>query len=359
MSSGLTNLLLAWFQDQGRELPWRRDITPYRVWVAEIMLQQTRIDTVIPYYTSWMERFPNLNTLANATLQEVLAVWEGLGYYQRAQNMHKTAGIVAAELGGELPGDPSKLMKLPGIGKYTAGAIASIAFGFDEPALDGNVRRVLARLFDVSEPERSPQGEKQLWELARDCLPKGKAGIFNQAMMDLGAIICTPRNHACQACPLQSQCRAKKLGVQSLRPVRMPKASIPRHVFGAAIILKEGLVLLSQRPGKGLLGSLWEFPGGKLSPAEDLQTCLRSELKKGLGVDITIGNLVGIYRHAYTHFRVTLHVFGCQLDERAQPKPIKAQDLRWVNINRLSDYPMGKLDRTIARKLQRGSICLS
>src|SRR5512145_3423018 len=191
MPTEFARRLLAWYGLNARTLPWRGYPDPYAVWVSEIMLQQTRVETVIPYFERWMKRFPTLQALAEAPLQDVLSLWEGLGYYSRARNLHKTAQIVMAEHNGKLPADVAALRRLPGIGRYTAGAMASIAFGFDEPALDGNIRRVYARLFDVAEPARSPAGEKQLWTLASEHLPPGRAGDYNQALMDLGATLCT------------------------------------------------------------------------------------------------------------------------------------------------------------------------
>lgn len=354
MSSKLPHYLLAWYQDHARELPWRGEKDPYKIWVSEIMLQQTRVDTVIPYYYRWMKRFPDLPSLANGSLHEVLATWEGLGYYQRARNMFRTASIVVAEYGGELPGDLARLKSLPGIGKYAAGAIASIAFGMDEPAIDGNIRRVLARLFDISEPVNSPQAEIRFQQLARQNLPKGKAGDFNQALMDLGALICTIRNPACMECPLTSECQAQKIGVQSKRPVRMPKVNIPHRIAVAAVILENDSVLLTQWPSNGLLGSLWKFPGYETMTTEDLKTGLRCEIQERLGLDIGISSLVGIYRQAYTHFRVSLHAYRCRLQYSSLHKSIQTQDCRWVTIDRLNEYPMGKLDRTIAKTLQKG-----
>ena len=232
---------------------------PYRVWVSEIMLQQTRVETVIPYFERWMERFPSIASLAAASLQEVLAVWEGLGYYSRARSLHRAAQIVAADYAGQLPGDAHNLRKLPGIGRYTAGAIASIAFGLDQPALDGNIRRVLSRLFDVAEDIRSSGGERRLWELAEQYLPPGRAGDYNQALMDIGATLCTPRAPDCLHCPLADHCQARALGVQEQRPVVKPRPAIPHYTVTAAVIAcpvaqpsdhqQDGpLYLIAQRP---------------------------------------------------------------------------------------------------------------
>jgi A/G-specific adenine glycosylase len=315
------------------------------------MLQQTRVETVIPYYERWMRRFPSLTDLAQATQQEVLAVWEGLGYYGRARNLHRAAQLVAQEWGGQLPSDPQALRKLPGIGRYTAGAIASIAFGLNEPALDGNIRRVLARFFNVTLPARSPAGERRFWQLAGEHLPPGRAGEYNQAMMDLGAAVCTPRAPDCPSCPLAPGCQALRLAVQEQRPVTQIKPAAPHYTVTAAVISRGGRILIARRPPEGLLGGLWEFPGGKQLPGEGLQACLQREICEELGVQIDVGELLGVYRHAYTHFRVTLHAFCCALTGREQPQPLGVSDLRWVGEDELPAYPMGKIDRHIARDL--------
>jgi A/G-specific adenine glycosylase len=345
-----TELILDWYERQGRRLPWRGSRDPYVVWVSEIMLQQTRVEAVIPYFERWMQRFPCMENLAEATEQEVLAVWEGLGYYGRARNLHKSARIVMKEYGGNLPREAEELHKLPGIGKYTAGAIASIAFGQDVPTLDGNLRRVFARVFNVTEAADSPAGERILWGLAGQHLPKGRAGDYNQALMDLGATICLPRKPRCLICPLRELCQAARLGIQSQRPVIRPKAEIPHFTVTAAVIRRNGKILLAKRPSKGLLGGLWEFPGGKIAEGETLQDCLRREIREELDADIQVGESLGIYRHAYTHFQITLHAFQCKLTD-GEPKPIQAAELTWVRPVDLRLYPMGKVDRLIARKI--------
>lgn len=312
------------------------------------MLQQTRVDTAIPYFQRWMARFPDVFSLARASLHEVLVCWEGLGYYSRARNLHRAAQVVVDVYGGALPQQLAELQKLPGIGRYTAAAIASIAFCRDEPALDGNIRRVLARVFNVDEPARSPSGERRLWELADQNLPRGQAGDYNQALMDLGALVCTPRNPACSVCPLEDNCQARLLGIQEQRPVTAAWAEIPHHTVTAAVIRRAGKVLIARRPLGGLLGGMWEFPGGKLLPNEDLVSCLQREICEELGVEIDVENTLGVYQHAYTHFRVTLHAFACALRNGSEPRPLQVDDLCWAAPAQLGNYPMGKIDRQIA-----------
>lgn len=351
MSHSLAELLLDWYRLHARQLPWRQRKDAYGIWVAEVMLQQTRVDTVIPYYHRWMERFPDVLALANAGLEEVLAAWEGLGYYQRAHNLWRAARIVRDQYGGVLPADVRAWRALPGVGSYTAGAIVSIAFGLDEPALDGNIRRVLARVFDIRLPVRSPQARRRFWDLARQHLPGGQAGAYNQALMDLGATVCTPRRPDCANCPLAGICQAYILGVQEALPIRTQRARIPHETVTAAVIWRNGRVLITRRPLHGLLGGLWEFPGGKVEPGEDLDSCLRREINEELGVQVNVGELVGVYRHAYTHFRVTLHAFSCSLPDGSEPSPLQVSDYRWVRPLELGDYPMSKIDRRIAAQI--------
>jgi A/G-specific adenine glycosylase len=342
--------ILKWYAIQGRKLPWRDSPDPYAVWVSEIMLQQTRVEAVLPYFERWMIRFPDISNLAAASEQEVLSLWEGLGYYSRARNLHKAAKIVAEEYGGELPSDISALRKLPGIGRYTVGAIASMAFGQDVPTLDANLRRVYTRVFDVDELADSPAGEEILWTLAEKHLPKSHAGDFNQALMDLGATICLPKKPRCLLCPIGELCQARLLGIQEQRPVLKPKIVVPHYTVTAAVVWRDEKVLMAKRLSKGLLGGMWEFPGGKIEKDETFEACLKREIREELGAEIQVGALFGVYQHAYTHFRITLHAFMCELTD-GEPKPIKAAALAWVSPVELDHYPMGKVDRQISRKL--------
>ena len=352
MLTELSKRLLDWYRRHARRMPWRGEKDPYRIWISEIMLQQTQVETVIPYYQRWMDRFPSLQALADASEQDVLQVWEGLGYYSRARNLHKCARSVIDRHGGVFPRERHSLEALPGIGRYTAGAIASIAFGLDEPALDGNIRRVFARLYALEIPARSPDGERQLWAWVSEHLPPGQAGDYNQALMDLGATLCTPRSPDCPRCPLAELCQARALGIQGQLPVVPPKASAPHLTVTAAVICQQGAVLLAQRPPEGFLGGMWEFPGGKQEDGEDLPACLMRELAEELGVQVAVGEPFGVYRHAYTHFRVTLHAYLCAIIA-GEPQALHASQIIWAPPRELDGYPMGKIDRQIARRVQR------
>lgn len=345
-------LILAWYKTHARSLPWRGHVDPYGVWVSEIMLQQTRVDTVIPYFERWMQHFPTLSSLAAASEQEVLSLWEGLGYYSRARTLFRSAIIVQNQYNGILPNDRAKLEMLPGVGRYTAAAISSIAYGMDEPVLDGNVKRVLARIMDYPAAVNTPSGEKDLWQIAEELLPHGQAGEYNQAVMDFGAILCTPRNPDCPACPVQSICRAYQQGIQLDRPVRKEKPPIPTLQVAAAVIHRGDTVLIARRPSKGLLGGLWEFPGGKLENGETLTQALKREIQEELQAAIDVEQKMGEYHHAYTHFRVQLTAFFASL-ENSEPDPLEASEIRWVRICELGEFPMGKIDRSISRDLEK------
>jgi len=361
----LSSKLLAWYNANKRTLPWRGHAqrSAYAVWVSEIMLQQTRVETVIPYFEKWMRLFPDVQTLAKASEHDVLNAWEGLGYYSRARNLHKAAKIVDEQYNGEIPRDLSELRKLPGIGRYTLGAIASIAFGMDVSALDGNIKRVYARIFDIDQPVDSPAGEKILWGLADEHLLKGHAGDYNQALMDLGAMICVPKNPRCLICPVMKLCKARQNGTQDQRPVMKPKKEVPHYIHAAGVIIERKKVLLAQRPSQGLLGGMWEFPNGRVEgdPAKGLSRALKMEYRLRLRVirkpraermDSVLlsrspsAEPLGIVQHGYTHFKVTVHVFPCELISMPE-----GTNLRWVPLKDLDDYPMGKIDRQIAKMI--------
>lgn len=356
----LSSRLLKWYRLHKRTLPWRdrQGNDPYAVWVSEIMLQQTRVEAVIPYFEKWMKLFPNVRALAEASEQTVLNAWEGLGYYSRARNLHKAAKIVVEQHAGEVPRALDELRSLPGIGRYTLGAIASIAFGMDVPALDGNIKRVYARIFDIAEPVDTQQGEKILWELAEKHLPKNQAGDYNQALMDLGATICIPKNPRCLICPVMELCKARANGTQHLRPVKSPRKSVPHHIHAAAVCIRRTesppyiSVLLARRPSNGLLGGMWEFPNGRITgdPLEELAPALKTGYGLRLGASRRIlqkKEPLAIVQHGYTHFSVTTYIYVCELlsvpaDERFQ----------WVPVDELENYPMGRIDRQIAETLK-------
>ncbi|MBE2232021.1 MAG: A/G-specific adenine glycosylase [Anaerolinea sp.] len=355
--------LLAWV-DAGhlRDLPWRAEPRdPYGVWVSEIMLQQTQTATATPYLQRWLERFPTVETLAVASLDEVLKLWEGLGYYSRARNLHKAARIVVDQHQGRLPAERRALLALPGIGRYTAGAILSIAFGQRAAVLDGNVKRVLARVYDVAGEIGKSATETELWRLAEALVERvepQQAGPLNEALMDLGATICLPQRPRCLLCPLHDFCLARQRGTQEERPVRPARKPLPHLDVTAAVLRRPGhpeQFLIAQRPPEGMLGGLWEFPGGKRHAGESLAECLQREMQEELGVEVAVGRLVTSVKHAYTHFRITLHAFECQW-LAGEPQPIGVADWRWVTMDDLASYAFAVTDQKIILAL---AACLS
>jgi A/G-specific adenine glycosylase len=350
MTHPATQALLAWYADNARDLPWRKGRDPYAIWVAEIMLQQTRVETVIPYYKRWMKRFPKVEDLAEASTDDVLLHWEGLGYYRRAHHLYKAATEVVSRYEGQVPRTMKALLSLPGIGDYTAAAIAALAFDVDAVALDGNLRRVFARLLDLEIDPRQPEGKRRIRAWAEDLLPTGQASAFNQGLMDLGAMVCLPGAPHCALCPLSTWCLAYEHGTQPYRPVKKPKQAIPHYYAAAGVIILDDKVLIGRRPEDKLLGGLWEFPGGKQDPDEDLRQCLRRELEEELAVVVDVGASLGKFVHTYTHFHITVHAFFTEIIT-GEPRALDHTELAWVDPADLVKYPMGKIDRAIARQI--------
>jgi A/G-specific adenine glycosylase len=316
------------------------------------MLQQTQVVTVIPYYERFLTRFPTVQSLASASLDDVLKLWEGLGYYARARNIHAAARKVVSEFRGRMPDTMEGLLSLPGVGSYTAGAVLSIAYGHDVPAPDANVRRVLCRLFAIDQDITRGSGQRRLWQLATSILPHGRAGDFNQALMDLGAAVCTPRGPACSECPLAKDCQALRLGQQERFPIRRPRRPVPHHEVAAAVIWNsDHRFLIAQRLPEGLLGGLWEFPGGKRESGESLEDCLRRELVEELGVQVAVDTLLTVVRHTYTHFRITMHAFHCQLAS-GQPRALGCARWAWITLDDVTRFAFSAADHKIIAALR-------
>jgi A/G-specific adenine glycosylase len=347
--------LLAWYDGAKRDLPWRRTLDPYRIWVSEVMCQQTRVETVLPYYERWMAAFPTLNDLAAADRQEVLRLWEGLGYYTRARNLHDAAKEVLARHHGRVPSDPETFRALKGVGPYTAAAVMSIAFGHPMAVLDGNVMRVVTRHRGIADDIRRPKTRDSLHAVAQDWLDPRRPGDFNQAMMELGARVCTPRNPSCGSCPLSADCVAFQSGTPDAFPVKSPAAKVPHHRIVVAILAdSSGRVLITKRPETAMLGGLWEFPGGKVEPGETDEAALAREIREELGVGIGGMRPYHTLRHAYSHFKITLAAYiGTIMN--GEPRPLSAADVRWVPKTDLPRYPFPKANRELTRKLTDGS----
>lgn len=348
----LQNDLLDWYDQHAADLPWRENQDPYRIWLSEIMLQQTQVETVKPYFARFLSAYPTVEDLAAAPLSDVLKLWEGLGYYSRARNLHHAAQAIARDFGGKFPRTVEGLLNLPGIGRYTAGAIASIAFGEVAPVLDGNVIRVFSRLIDLPDDVTQPAVKERLWKLAEEWLPTERPGDYNQALMELGRTICKPRNPLCKECPIQAHCQAFAHGTQTQRPVKKAKAATPHYDVAAGIIWNTtGQLLIAQRPLDGLLGGLWEFPGGKLEAGETLPECLKRELQEELAIEVAVGDLYTVVQHAFTHFKITLHAFTCQYVS-GEPQTIGVRDWAWVTPDQLDSYSFGKADREVIRAMK-------
>ncbi len=335
-----------WYRANARAFPWRRTRDPYAIWVSEVMLQQTRADTVVPYYERWMAALPDVHSLASASEERVLSLWEGLGYYHRARNLRRAAREVVGRHGGRIPDDPAAFRALPGVGEYTAAAVLSIAFGRDLAVVDGNVRRVLCRIFTLDGAGNSGSGRRLLHRLAAELLPRGKAALHNQAMMELGAAVCTPRSPSCQACPLEPVCRARAAGCPEAFPRPSPRRPLPHHHVAVGIVERGGQVLIARRPSYGLLGGLWEFPGGKLEPGETPEEALHRELLEELGLRVRVEGTLGPVGHAYSHFRVTLYPFLCRF-AAMDAAAAEGREWKWVRPAELHRYPMPRANRKI------------
>lgn len=344
--------LLPWFSANQRCMPWRSNRTPYRVWISELMLQQTRVDQAMPYFRRFMRRFPSLKSLAEASQEEVLKLWEGLGYYSRARNLHKAAQIITHDYHGRFPRTAEEMMKLPGVGSYTAAAIGSLACNLDLAVLDGNVIRVLSRLQAYTRDPSTTIARRELQAMADELMVRGDAGRYNEAMMELGATICMPKNPQCNVCPLSSHC----LGYQSGRPIDYPvkaaKKKVPHMVVGAAVVAnRKGDILVAQRRDTDMLGGLWEFPGGKQETGETIQQCIARELKEELGINVDVGDFLITVKHAYSHFTMDLHTYHAKI-RSGRPRPIHCQDYRWIGISDLRNLPYSKADLKIIEELE-------
>jgi len=341
--SKIQSNLLQWFKKNRRDLPWRKTTDPYAIWVSEIMLQQTQVATVTPYYQKFLKSFPTLSHLAKANLSKVLKVWEGLGYYSRARNLHRASQIVLNDFHGKIPDTLKNLLSLPGIGQSTAGAILSFAFDKEAPILDGNAKRVLSRLFAVSGSPGERKTEQLLWEISESLIPKGYSNPFNQALMDLGSMLCTPKDPQCPKCPLRHLCKGYLSGEPEIYPLRIIKKAIPHIAAASAVIEKDGKVLLWQRPPKGLLGGLWEFPNWKIEIKQNLRLRLRlrNYIKKEIGLNVKVKESIGTFHQTYSHFKLTLQVFDCQsINGNAKGE--------WVPIRNLPLLPLSRIHRRIA-----------
>jgi A/G-specific adenine glycosylase len=339
--SKITDPLLAWYRRSRRDLPWRRDHDPYRVWVSEVMLQQTQVVTVIPYYERFLARFPDVRSLAAAPLDDVLKLWEGLGYYARARNLHRAAREVAASHDGVIPRDPRAFGALPGVGAYMTAAVQSIAFGAPLAVVDGNVKRVVARLFALRDCVDHAAGRRAVQARAQALLGPADPGAFNQALMELGAVICRPVNPLCAECPVSGACAARSAGNPEAFPLRDARRAVPREHIAVGVVSDGARVLITRRAERGMLGGLWEFPGGKVRRGECAAQACRREIREEVGLRVQVDARIARVTHAYTHLTVDIDVFHCRY--RGGRVDLSGPvDHRWVTMEETAAYAFPK-----------------
>jgi len=356
----LQHNILDWFQEHARDLPWRTTYSPYHVWISEIMLQQTQMDRVVDYFNRWISRFPGIASVASADEEEVLKLWEGLGYYARVRNIMRTARILMTEHSGQIPADYVKLLRLPGIGNYTAGAIMSIAFNKEYPLVDANIERIFARLFNLDNPVKEKNTHSFIWRKAREALPQGRPREFNQALMELGALVCISRNPRCSICPIRNECKAYRLSLVSERPVLQTP---PKTIFiemATGILEHDGRILIQKRKSKGVWANLWEFPGGRLEPGETPEMALVREYLEETELAVDSLQKITTVHHSYMNYRVTLHCYFCSLtDGKFEPVLHGAQEYRWIEPDELLHYAFPSGHRKLIAHLRKESVFLS
>jgi A/G-specific adenine glycosylase len=330
--------LIQWYDKNHRRLPWRETIDPYHIWVSEVMLQQTQVNTVIPYYRRFLDHFPELKQLARADLQEVLKVWEGMGYYARARNMHQAAVSVLNEHNGLIPVNLDKFKRLPGVGDYIASAVLSIAFSQPYAVVDGNVKRVIARMQKIDAPVNDTKSFSTFKRASHTLLDRRRPGIYNQAIMELGATVCKPKNPECGICPIQSYCLSCRDQRVPEYPRRVRTRTIPQYHVVVGIVFKNGKVLITRRKINGLLGGLWEFPGGNVIDEEACEEACIREIREKVNLSIEINTYLQRIRHAYTHFKIIMDVFICRYvsGEVFLNGPT---DYHWVTLDEIDRYP--------------------
>ena len=340
--STIRRKLLRWYNQHRRDLPWRRTRDPYAIWIAETMLQQTQVATVAPYYERFLRELPTVHALDRAPLSRVLALWSGLGYYRRVENLKKSAREIVRKYGGHLPDNYDALLALPGVGDYTAGALLSIAFQKSYPAIDGNAHRVLHRLF-------TPKNDRELRQAAMLLVPLSRPGYFNQGLMELGATICIPKDPRCPRCPLAAHCATRAMGRQA-KNLRIKKSALIRDIeWPLAILRRDRKVLLRQRLADGLLASLWEFPGAERTPRESLRQSLASQLPE-LRPPLQRQRRIGEFRHSITNRRIRSPVYLIDLPEGMQFR-LPNRRWRWLSPASLQEFPVSSMTFKAAKIL--------
>jgi len=334
----LQRKLIDWYKFNCRQLPWRRSRDPYIVWVSEVMLQQTQVQTVIPYFIRFIKSYPTITDLAFADIHHLLKAWAGLGYYSRPKNLQKAARLLVKKHGGNFPKNYEQVMGLPGIGRYTAAAVLSIAFDQSYVALDGNVIRVLTRFFRLRGDPAKAALQKILIATGQKLLPNKGSGEFNQALMELGATICSPRSPSCFLCPWQSDCGARQAGIPELFPEKGRRLDIRLSQQAAAVICHRGRVLIRQRTQTRLLQGMWEFPGGEFNQ-KNLRRSLVNQVKRKLGLTICLVAPLTKIKHTVTNRRITLEVYWAR-PQLPIPTHLRKQGARWIFLNHADRYPL-------------------
>lgn len=348
----IASALLDWFSRHKRDLPWRRTYAPYHVWISEIMLQQTQMERGVEYFKRWIERFPDVHSLADAGEDEILKLWEGLGYYSRARNLHKAAQIVRDRHHGRLPAAPEELQALPGIGPYTARAIASIAFEADVCVIDANVERVMSRLFNIEGPVKSRQTQQEIGRHCARLLPKGNARAFNQALMEFGSLLCSPKKPSCTVCPVAASCQARAEGVQEERPTTAKPLSPIYLTMATGVLVHDGRVLTQKRMADDIWANLWEFPGGIVEEGETPQQAVIREYLEETGLAVNHPTPIASFKHSYTRYRVTLHAFTVTLISDPSDMVLSAaQEHRWARWSEITALAFPAGHRKLVRHL--------
>ena len=330
--------LSKWYSTQNHDFPWRENNTPYSIWISEIMLQQTQTLTATPYFLTWMKKFPTVNSVAIADIDDLLKSWEGLGYYQRAHNILSSAQSIMNQHNGFFPKKYDELIELKGIGDYTASAIMSIAYNKPYPAIDGNLKRVIARLYGVNDLKNIIKKSK---ERVADLMTNQSPSIINQSLMDLGREICKPKKPKCADCPVKKFCIAFNNQLINKFSIKTKTKKIPTFDVSVGLIIKNNHILISKRKKNGLLGGLWELPGGKLIKNENFIDCLNRELKEELDITIKIIKTIGTIKHQYSHFKINMRGFKCKI-KSGTPKPLASDSIKWINFNEIKNYAFPK-----------------
>jgi A/G-specific adenine glycosylase len=347
--------LLLWFKKNKRSLPWRETDNPYCIWVSEVMLQQTQVNTVLSYYRTFLLHFPNVQSLAQANINHVLKIWEGMGYYARARNLHRAAKTVVEKHHGKIPDNWHDFKRLSGVGDYIASAVLSIAFHKPHAVVDGNVKRVLARLLQINAAVNRSASYKIFKEASEKLFDPKQPGIFNQALMELGALICKPKKPNCRICPLQTCCRSYQFQTVDNYPKRIKNPPRPEYHIAIGVVFKNNHVLITRRKLDGLLGGLWEFPGGKVKKGESSETACVREIREEVNITVEVSSFLTRVKHAYTHFKIRVDVFCCKyLAGNVQLNgPI---DYLWIKLQDIDRYPFPKANHKFIPLLKKNDL---